>query len=262
MLKTLRLSKPYGTVAFRDVGAGPPLVLIHGVGMQSAAWMPQVDHFASAYRVIAVDMPGHGNSDALVSHPTLPDFVAWLHAVLVALDIKSVSLAGHSMGALISAGFAISHPEYVTRVALLNGVFQRTDKARLAVQQRASQIRNGVFDVSAHLQRWFDDRDTDIPARKLVTEWLENVQDKGYADAYTAFAGGDYTYADKFSCIQCPFLALTGAGDPNSTPEMSEKMASLVQHGRAVTIENERHMVNMTAPNKVNKVLGEWLQTL
>ena len=64
-LTTLRLSSPAGQVAYRDEGAGDPVVLIHGVGLQSAAWVPQIAALSRAYRVVAVDMPGHGGSAAL-----------------------------------------------------------------------------------------------------------------------------------------------------------------------------------------------------
>jgi len=57
-LTTLLLSKAKQKVTYRTKGVGEPLVLIHGVGMQSAAWVPQLDFFADRYQVIALDMPG------------------------------------------------------------------------------------------------------------------------------------------------------------------------------------------------------------
>jgi pimeloyl-ACP methyl ester carboxylesterase len=53
--------------------------------------------------VIAVDMPGHGDSDPLPGTPALPDYVAWAARVVQALGLGPVSVAGHSMGALIAA---------------------------------------------------------------------------------------------------------------------------------------------------------------
>jgi len=264
-LTTLLLSEAGARVAYREAGPGTgqavPLVLIHGVGMQSAAWGPQIDAFAAMSRVIAVDMPGHGGSDPLPGAPDLPDYVAWLDAVLRALDMPVVSLAGHSMGALIAGGYAVEHPARVARVALLNGVFRRSDTARAAVVARAAEIRAGSFDLTTPLDRWFGDSPAEQAARERVAGWLSAVHTKGYADAYTAFAGGDATYADRFSCMACPVLALTGADDPNSTPAMSRAMAEAAPYGHAVVIEGERHMVNLTAPEPVNAALRDWLRT-
>lgn len=254
---TLHLSKSGGTVAYRTKGAGEPLVLIHGVGMQSAAWAPQIEKFATNYHVIALDMPGHGGSDPLPPGSQLPDYVAWCQSVLKALDLGAVNLAGHSMGALIAGGMAATHPELVQRVALLNGVFLRGNVAKSAVLARAADISGGKIDLEAPLARWFDGHQQQ--ARAQVAGWLGAVDPVGYSTAYTAFAGGDTTYADVYSHISCPFLAMTGDGDPNSTPEMSHAMAAAVQNGQVITIEGHRHMINLTAIDDVNAHLSNWL---
>ncbi|MBY6069154.1 alpha/beta hydrolase [Leisingera aquaemixtae] len=258
---TLQLSEPYGAVTCLRAGRGDPVVLIHGVGMQSAAWGPQIEALSLTHQVIALDMPGHGGSAPLPEGAELPDYVAWLHAVLQALDLGPVSLAGHSMGALIAGGYAVCHPENVARVALLNGVFRRSAGARAAVEARAAEIRAGSFDLETPLARWFGSSPADQQARAQVGEWLSGVNLAGYAAAYSAFARGDSTYADGFGGIRCPLLALTGDGDPNSTPDMAQMMAAAAQQGRAVVIEGHRHMVNLTAPAEVNAALRAWLNT-
>ena len=60
------------------VGAGEPLVLIHGVGLRLDAWAAQIEGLSATHRVIALDMPGHGGSAPLPMGAQLPDFVAWL----------------------------------------------------------------------------------------------------------------------------------------------------------------------------------------
>lgn len=260
----LQLSEPFGQVSYLEAGqahAGKhvPVVLIHGVGMQSAAWAPQIKALSNAHHVIALDMPGHGGSDPIPANSDLPVFLEWLRAVLDALALQRASLAGHSMGALIAGGFAASHPERVTRVALLNGVFCRDVTARESVILRAEQIRAGSFDLETPLQRWFGNSPAEQAARENVAGWLSEVDIDGYATAYGAFARGDALYADRFGKITCPLLALTGKDDPNSTPEMSRAMASAAPNGHAVIIKNHRHMVNLTAPDDVNKALVDWL---
>lgn len=263
---TLQLSEPFGHVAYRaaglsHVGKAPPVVLIHGVGMQSAAWGPQIGDLSQTHHVIAVDMPGHGGSDRIPPGSGLPVFLDWLLAVLNALDLERACLVGHSMGAMIAGGFAVRHPHRVDRVALLNGVFCRDQMARKSVMARAEQIGAGSFDLETPLSRWFGDSPTEQAARDEVAGWLSQVDIEGYATAYGAFARGDALYSDRFGAINCPLLALTGDGDPNSTPAMSHAMAQAAQFGRTVIINNHRHMVNLTAPDAVNAALTDWLNT-
>ncbi|UWQ10264.1 alpha/beta hydrolase [Aliiroseovarius crassostreae] len=250
---------PEGTLAYRETGLGQTVVLIHGVGMQSATWAPQIATLARSHRVIALDMPGHGGSSPLPAQAQLADFVTWLGAALDVLELGAVSLIGHSMGALIAAGYTVTHPERVERVALLNGVFRRSPTARAAVLSRAETIRSGAFDLETPLDRWFGSTPAEIQARSQVSGWLTEVNIDGYATAYTAFARGDQTYADQFKQIQCPLLTLTGDGDLNSTPAMAQAMAAEAPNGHAVIIEGHRHMVNLTAPEAVNAALTTWL---
>ncbi|MDA5093771.1 alpha/beta hydrolase [Aliiroseovarius sp. KMU-50] len=258
---TLQLSDHYGTLSCREAGSGAPLVLLHGVGMQSEAWGPQIAALSATHRVIALDMPGHGGSSPLPENAQLADFIDWLDASITALELEHVCLAGHSMGALIAAGYAATHPEKLTRVALLNGVFRRTNEARNAVIARADVIRSGGFDLETPLTRWFGDSPIEQTARRQVSGWLSEVDLGGYATAYGAFARGDDTYADRISDIPCPFLAITGDGDLNSTPAMSRAMAEAAPLGRAMVIKGHRHMVNLTAPDAVNAALADWLTT-
>lgn len=260
-LKTLPPSKVLGSVAYRERGEGHPLILIHGVGMQSAAWWPQIDDLSRTYRVIALDMPGHGGSQPLPADSMLEDYVEWLRQVLSRMGLQRVSVAGHSMGALIAGGFAVSHPSMVARVALLNGVYRRGPEMRAAVEARARIIRQGNFDTITPLRRWFGESRSEADARALVEGWLSSVDPAGYATAYAAFAKGDTTYADGFASIPCPLLALTGEDDPNSTPAMSHAMAAAAPLGRAVVVAGHRHMVNLTAADVVNRELRSWLET-
>jgi pimeloyl-ACP methyl ester carboxylesterase len=261
-LQTLRLSDG-ATVSYSDSdpdgGTDQVLVLLHGVGMNAAAWQPQIAALSRSYRVIALDMPGHGGSDLLPGQPDLPDYVAWAARVLRGLGLGMVNLAGHSMGALIATGLAATHPDLIARVAILNGVHRRTPEASAAVLARAEALAKGANDIAAPLARWFTEDEAQVRAQ--VAGWLRGVKLKGYAAAYRAFAMGDATYADAWPRITCPALILTGTHDANSTPAMAQAMAAAAPHGRAVILQNQRHMMNLTAPGEVSAALLDWLAT-
>ncbi|MDX3929978.1 MAG: alpha/beta hydrolase [Shinella sp.] len=260
MLRTLPRSRTPSGAAYLERGeADEALVLIHGVGMRIEAWWPQIDRLAEECRVVAVDLPGHGFSDALDGLPELPRYVAWFRRFLEEIEAGPVNVAGHSMGALIASGIVATAPESVRRVALLNGVHRRGVGARKAVEARAREIATGDFDRAAPLARWFSPDEETTEAYALVRDLLRSVDPAGYAAAYTAFAGGDTIYADCWSQVECPALFLTGDGDLNSTADMARAMAAAARRGRAVVIDGHRHMVNLTAPDEVNRALAGWL---
>lgn len=256
MSRTLQGSD--GTLTWIEAGAptgGEVVVLLHGVGMCAEAWGPQIEALSKTRRVVALNMPGHG-STLLPEGALLPDYVAWAARALQALGLTKVAVAGHSMGALIAMGLAVTRPDLVTRMAALNGVHRRDAAARAAVVARAEVIGQGEFDLDTPLNRWFQPGD---PARGPVGRWLQAVDRKGYAMAYRAFALGNSTYADELPRLAIPTLYLTADGDANSTPEMAEAMARATPGGSALVIRGHRHMVNLTAPDAVTAALKDWL---
>lgn len=258
MPRTLPLSDGGHAVGL-EAGRGEPIVLVHGVGMRAEAWGPQIDALSTTHRVIAVNMPGHGDSSLLSPGAGLADYVGWLADVITRLDCGPVNLAGHSMGALIAAGLAIERPDLVSRLAVLNGVHRRMPEAKTAVLARAAEIAQGMTDNEAPLNRWFGDSAADQAVRAQVAGWLRLVDGAGYAAAYRVFAESDAVYADRWAEITCPALVLTGAGDLNSTAAMTRNMAAAARNGIAVVIEGHRHMVNLTAPDVVTKAMCDWL---
>lgn len=253
-----RRSETRSGTAYLAEGTGAPLVLLHGVGLRAEAWAAQMAGLSAGHRAIALDMPGHGGSAPLPGDARLPDFVAWCARTLDELGLDRVSLAGHSMGALIAGGMAVEHSDRLVRVGLICGVHRRTPEAAAAVQARAAALRAGTRDSTGPLARWFG-TDTAAPAYGLVRDWLDTVDGAGYATAYTAFATGDGLYADGWPAVRQPALFLTGALDANSTPAMAREMAAAAPRGRAVVIEGHGHMVPMTAPAAVNAALTDWL---
>ncbi|OWV78555.1 alpha/beta hydrolase [Rhizobium sp. N122] len=245
--------------AYHEAGSGKPLVLIHGVGMRLEAWAPQITFLSAGHRVIAVDMPGHGESAKLPAGSRLNEFVAWFGRFLDEMAIDRVNVAGHSMGALVSGGAAATFGDRISRVAYLNGVYRRDPQAKAAVLARAAAIPVTGVDKEGPLARWFGDDADSVVARELTRKWLNLVDPEGYAVAYAAFAGGDETYADRWKDVAGPALFLTGSDDPNSTPLMAQQMAALAPKGWARIVDGHRHMVNLTAPDIVNSLLAEWL---
>jgi (E)-2-((N-methylformamido)methylene)succinate hydrolase len=258
-IRTLRRSSTLHGAAYVDAGEGEPVVLVHGVGLRLEAWAPQIESLASTHRVIAVDLPGHGASSPIGPGSGLAAFVDWFVAVLDDLGLDAVNVAGHSMGALIAGGCAVTAPGRVRRVALLSAVHRRDRAASSAVRARAAEIAAGKVDPIAPLSRWFDNECVGSEPYRLVKAWLAAVDIEAYATAYGAFAEGDVLYADRWPGVTCPALFLTGEHDPNSTPQMTLDLAAASPHGEACIIADHRHMVNMTAPDEVTAALQHWL---
>lgn len=102
----------------------PPLVLIHGAGMSSVVWIDFLRRLAPARRVVAPDLPGHGQSDRWHDKLSIPGYAEAVGTVCATLKIGRAVLIGHSMGAAVALSCALSWPERVAGLILLNGAGQ------------------------------------------------------------------------------------------------------------------------------------------
>lgn len=240
------------------VGEGRPVVLLHGVGLRAEAWGPQIDALRDNYQVIAPDMPGHGQTPPNPQFRVLDDYVRAVLHLLRTLDEPAV-VVGHSMGAMIALELAKAAPDRVGAVAALNGVFERGAKAREAVQGRAAILDGKVLpDTKPTLERWFGAKLS--PERAACEACLLSVDPLGYQRAYTAFAHADGPSRSTLEGMACPALFATGAREPNSTPEMSRKMAHHSPKGRALIVEGAAHMMPMTHAEVLNPALLDFVQ--
>jgi pimeloyl-ACP methyl ester carboxylesterase len=110
-------------VAIRYVDAGtgdPPLLLVHGWCCDHSYWRDQVPEFSQRYRVVAVDLPGHGESDKPDQDYTIGGFVddvAWL---IGELSLARPCFIGHSMGGVIGLNLARKHPELLSGLVMVD----------------------------------------------------------------------------------------------------------------------------------------------
>lgn len=254
---TLPRSEIAGCAAI-DVGKGRPVVLLHGVGLQADAWGPQIGALGGTHHLIAPDMPGHGQSPCPAAAMTVADYAATVLPVLEGLSEPAL-VVGHSMGAMIALELVARWPEKVCAVAALNAIFERSPKAAAEVQARAGHLDGlTVPDPTPTLMRWFGAASS--PERRACETWLRAADPKGYKLAYTAFAHADGPSRQALEMLACPALFATGALEPNSTPEMSRKMADLAMQGQALIVDGAAHMMPMTHSDRVNDALMDLAQ--
>lgn len=98
----------------------PPLILLHGMCMNSSTWRGEIADFVRHYRVYAVDIPGEpGKSDEKKLSLKNHDYSEWLYDVFNALNIDNASLVGMSLGAWMSVKFSVDYPIMVKSLVLL-----------------------------------------------------------------------------------------------------------------------------------------------
>jgi pimeloyl-ACP methyl ester carboxylesterase len=117
--RPIRATTDGGTVTGAEIGAGPPLLLLHGLGGTWAYWAPAMALLARSARCIALDLPGFGHSDAPRGGFTLDAAAAGLVAAMDAIDAGRAVVCGHSLGGPLAVRLGLNHPEAASRLILV-----------------------------------------------------------------------------------------------------------------------------------------------
>jgi pimeloyl-ACP methyl ester carboxylesterase len=242
----------------RDEGESkrPPLVCVHGAGSSSVVWMEVVRRLSPQRRVVAPDLPGHGQSDRWhapddVSIAMYRDAVG---TVCAQLKIERAILMGHSMGALVALDAAAAWPERVAGLILVNG------GVRLPVAPEVFVKLTGDF---TRFGKWLA-RVVWSPAtsRDVVERWgtlaFTADQEVTLADFRAVERYDGATAAAK---VRAPTLVLGGEDDLMTPPKLTRELAAAVPGARAVVVPEAAHMLAQEQPERFFAELESFLIT-
>jgi pimeloyl-ACP methyl ester carboxylesterase len=240
-----------------QVGLGPDVLLIGGLGDTVESWQFQLDGLRDRYRLTAFDNRGAGRTampDGPVSVEAMADDAA---AVLRALGVSSAHVAGFSGGSIISQELALRHPELV-RSLVLQSTWPVWDPylrswarfvrrlVEIAPSERAflEDFFLWIYTARAHNEGTVDQFIEEVLAfpHKQSTEDVQAFLD--------AFAKHDTT--DRLSEIAAPTLVLAGGRDMTSRPEVCRAVAELIPDARFEVMEEEAHQPFQEVPDEWN----------
>ena len=233
-------------VRLRDEGESKrcPLLFIHGAAGSSVAWMDVVRRLGGTRRVIAPDLPGHGQSDPWHESEagiTLELYRDFIGTVCAKLGIDKVILVGHSMGGAIAQRVALAWPERVAGMVLV------ATGARLKVAPALHQLLATDF-VAYHkqLRAWSFSPSTPVD---LVDRWMavavQAPQEICAAD-FRAIDGFDER--SRLAELKMPALVLGGADDLLTPPKLQRELAAGMANARVEIIPHAGHMVVQEQP--------------
>lgn len=253
--------------AFEDTGGDkPPVILIHGVGLSQAMWNAQKAALQDRYRVVTLDMLGHGASPAPPADAGLDDYADQVAGLMAHLGIGKAILVGFSMGALVARAFALRYPDRLSGLILMNGVFDRSDAVRATILGRVDEVRlaGPAANSDAAIERWFSPEFRAAQPGYIadLRAHMAGNDRHGYLTSYGLFASQDNFGAQRLGEIAVPTLVATGQFDIGSTPAMTHALAARIPGAKAEVIADARHMMPVEMPEETNALLLGYLDTI
>src|SRR3984957_7912351 len=244
-----------------DGGARPPVMLIHGVGADGTSWDQIAAAMSSRFRVLRLDLRGHGRFGNIEGALSIDDFVRDVVDVLDACGVRAAHIVGFSLGGMIAQGLGLQHADRVRRLVLLSAVAGRTAEERQRVQSRLTILREqGIGAITSAAQdRWFTAAyiaaNPDLVERRM--RQLRENHAPSYAAAYTVFSTSDL--GDQLRAIRMATLIATGEYDIGSNTRMARFMHEQIPGSRLEILPGLRHSILVEAPDLVTRIVRDFL---
>ena len=133
-----------GKIHFEEYGKGNPLILLHGFTESVTIWRDFSDYLKSKFRVILIDLPGHGSSSNLAEEHSMELMADSVKAVADHLGLTTVTIIGHSMGGYVSLAFARKHKHMIKGLGLFHSTsLADTDEVKAGRDRAIEAIKGG-----------------------------------------------------------------------------------------------------------------------
>lgn len=239
------------SLAYDDRGSGPALVFVHGHPFSRRMWAPQLASLSDAFRVIAPDLPGYGESPPRGSIVTMRELADAVLELLDELALERATVTGLSMGGLVAMELGLGNPDRVDGLVLAATTAAPITKEEAETRRRTAESieANGILDHALEMAgRLFGPDARRDP--ELVGPVLTMMLATSPAGAAAALRGRTERPAyDRLLGDLCvPVLVIAGDHDTYSTEAITSQLVSSLPEPEVLILAGVGHLPNLEAP--------------
>ena len=234
-------------------GSGPKtIVFVHGWTCDESSWREQVGFFDKDYRVITLDLPGHGKSGSPANGPLTMDlFAKAIEAVRVEAKAGKIVLVGHSMGTPVIRQYARLYPANVAAMVPVDGVLHLSGSPTAPNPDRMKGPE-GLKNREAMIRGMFGKSATPAIQDHILKMMLGAPETTAYQAMAATFAAPNWT--DETFTV--PALGIFADHSTANDPVYFKK---IFPHGTAVEVPGTGHFVMLEKPMEFNRLLADFL---
>ena len=243
-----------------DSAAAPSILLIHGSGVSAGAWVNQLRGSLTAFRVAAIDLPGHGKSDP-IPRASVEEYAETVAEFLEALGSGPVLVVGHSLGGAIAIALAAQRPHAVTGLVLLASCAKLpwVDSSWGRLLPYVPGPLWKTFFIST-AQKLLFARGVPGHAVSLGMQELRSCRAETILKDLQAAKAMDLT--QQATGLDVPTLILCGSQDRLTPPALSADLKGLIPGSRLTLVEGAGHMLLLEVPTRVNEEVLNFAKSL
>lgn len=230
---------------YEETGKGMPLLLLHGFGGTASDLHPYIAELSKTYRVIAIDLPGHGRSDYMDTtniylHKRAAEYIL---AMLDSLHINSIDVMGHSSGGFITLYMATLRPELLKKIIVISAQVYYSNTTREVITSLGGPEQNPIVRLDSLVKLHGKQKGT------LIAQQFWNFR-KLYGDpSFTP---------DVLSTIKAKTLIIHGDNDPVAPVANAWEMFQNIPQAQLWVVPNGGHLphIEVGKENFINEVLS------
>ena len=240
----------------------PVIVLSHSLGSGIVMWDPQIEKFASEFRVLRYDTRGHGQSEAPNGPYDLGVLVDDAVSLIDVLGIDRAHWVGLSMGGMIGQGIALRCPERLSTLALCDTMAVVPIEAQDVWLDRIDTARDSGVGALADttMERWFTASflNAQPQAVEPIRQQFLATPDSGYIGCCEAIRR--LNYLSQLNNIQVPTLVVVGEQDPATPVSAADAIHAQIANSQRVVIPDAAHLSNIEQCDLFNEIIIQFLR--
>ncbi len=261
MHKTTLFKK--GKVSFSDQGKGRVVVLLHGYLGSKEIWERTIANLSRSYRVIAIDLPGHGETDCFGYVHSMELMAKCVKKVMDSLKLKKYVIVGHSMGGYTALAFAELFPETIKGICLMNSTALADSEEKKKDRSRAIKLvkadkkvytKNTIKNLFATKnlkylkdELNFANKIAQGTSKRGAVAALEGMKDRPNRDII-------------LGVVEYPVMMVVGELDNILPWQTLMEQAETIKNKHLLYLEHDGHMSFLESPRTVNNALRKFLR--
>lgn len=246
-------------VSYIDEGKGRPVVLLHGFLESSEIWSDFVSELSAKYRVIAIDLPGHGQTGCLGYVHSMDLMAECVKHVLKQLKLRKVVLVGHSMGGYVSMAFAEKYPDDVKGLCLFHSSAAADNELKKKDRDRLIElVKFSKKDLVKGLIPNLFAKENKKKFKKAITLLQKSARKTSKQGIIAALEGMKERREREIVLRFCsyPTMFIIGAKDPVFNFDAVMEQAGLPRNSTTIILDNVGHMGFLEAKEETIKAIS------
>lgn len=255
------------TIHYRDEGSQnkKTIVLLHGLLQDLTVWGSMTLKLMQDFRVISIDLPGHGYSDCYNNDVHSMEFMArCVNEVLISCGVSDCVIVGHSLGGYVALAYAENYPYNIKGIGLLHAHALADDAEQVAARQKVCEevLQSRPSYILQFVPSLFS-----YNSRLILSQSIEELKKRCLEVTERSIIAAQNGMARRKSTMtflsqtNLPVMFIYGKEDTRIPLELAAVQATIPRHSEALFLDGVGHMAHLESPKTVQKWLHDFVET-